>query len=195
MTGMELFKEMSLKSKIYCAFAVAACVVGLIGGYGIVQIKNIDASHATSQEIAALPVAALGNMTRALEQERTALQTLLATKETAESKDLPGSLQGLEQSIAAAITILEKTAVSPEDTTQIAVLKDTRAAYSSRKDRAIQLALKNKLDDAAGILRDPQTVKSAATVQATVQKLLGEKSLRLEKASAGSEHSSRFLGE
>jgi methyl-accepting chemotaxis protein len=183
---MELFKEMSLKSKIYSAFAVAACVVGLIGGYGIMQLKKNDASQATSQAIAALPVAALGNMTRAVEQERTALQTLLTTKETSAAKDLPGSLQGLEQSIAAAITILEKTAVSAEDTTQIAALKATRAAYSSQKDRAIQLALKNKPEDAAVILRDPQTVKLAATLQATVQKLLDEKSLRLEKTFAES---------
>ena len=186
MSGMELFKEMSLKSKIYCSFAVAACVVGLIGGYGIVQMKKIDASNATSQEFAALPVAALGNITRALEQERTALQTLLAAKETSAAKDLPATLQGFEQSITAALTILEKTAASQEDTAQIARLKDTRAAYSSQKDRAIQLALKNKLEDAAGILRDPQTVKAAATVQQTVQKLLGEKSLRLEKTFPGS---------
>jgi methyl-accepting chemotaxis protein len=183
---MELFKEMSLKSKIYSAFAVAACVVGLIGGYGIMQLKKNDASQATSQAIAALPVAALGNMTRAVEQERTALQTLLTTKETSAAKDLTGSLQGLEQSIAAAITILEKTAVSAEDTTQIAALKATRAAYSSQKDRAIQLALKNKPEDAAVILRDPQTVKLASTLQATVQKLLDEKSLRLEKTFAES---------
>jgi methyl-accepting chemotaxis protein len=144
------------------------------------QLKKNDASQATSQAIAALPVAALGNMTRAVEQERTALQTLLTTKETSAAKDLTGSLQGLEQSIAAAITILEKTAVSAEDTTQIAALKATRAAYSSQKDRAIQLALKNKPEDAAVILRDPQTVKLASTLQATVQKLLDEKSLRLE---------------
>jgi len=150
------------------------------------QLKKNDASQATSQAIAALPVAALGNMTRAVEQERTALQTLLTTKETSAAKDLTGSLQGLEQSIAAAITILEKTAVSAEDTTQIAALKATRAAYSSQKDRAIQLALKNKPEDAAVILRDPQTVKLASTLQATVQKLLDEKSLRLEKTFAES---------
>ncbi|MRR05799.1 MAG: chemotaxis protein [Deltaproteobacteria bacterium] len=185
MSGMELFKEMSLKSKIYCSFTVAACVVGLIGGYGIAQMKKIDASNATSQEFAALPVAALGNITRSLEQERTALQTLLAAKETSAAKDLPASLQGVEQSITAAFTILEKTAVSPEDTAQIAALKETRAAYSSRKDRVIQLALKNKPEEAAGILRDPQTVKAAATVQQTVQKLLSEKSLRLEKTTLG----------
>jgi hypothetical protein len=44
MNGTGVFTEMSLKSKIFFAFFLAACVSGLIGGYGIKQMKSIEAS-------------------------------------------------------------------------------------------------------------------------------------------------------
>jgi len=183
MNGMEFFKEMSLKTKIYFAFVVAACVTGLIGGFGIMQMNSIDASSTKIREYEALPVAVLGKMTGVLQQERTVLRELLSVKKPEETKDLTSSLQGLEQSIAGAISLLEKTAATQEEASQVALLKGTRAAYSSRKDKAIQLAIKNRQEDAMKILRDPQTEKSAGVLIDSIQKLMTDKSNRLEKAS------------
>jgi methyl-accepting chemotaxis protein len=184
MTTLDGFKQLCLKTKIYLAFVLAACIAGLIGGYGIMQMNNIDASSAKIREYEALPVAALGKMTGALEQERTALRDLLTTKNPAEIKALNASLQGLEQSISGSLSLLEKTAASPAEKTQVGLLKDTRAVYSSRKDKAIQLALKNGQEEAAKILRNPQTEKSSGSLTDVVQKLMVAKSIRLEKASA-----------
>jgi len=183
MNGSGVFMEMSLKSKIFFAFFLAACVSGLIGGYGIKQMKNIESSYAKSQKYEVLPVAALGRMTGTLQQESAAVHDLATAKNPAEIEVLATSLQNLEKSISADITLLGETALNKEDATQIVALKETRAAYASRKDKAIQLALKNKQEDAAKILRDSQTEKSFGAMSDVVQKLMVTKSTRLEKAS------------
>ncbi|RQW86747.1 MAG: hypothetical protein EHM79_09160 [Geobacter sp.] len=182
MNGMGFFKEMRLKSKIYLAFFLAACVGGLIGGYGIIQMENIDAAFATSQKHDALPVAALGKITGALQQEKSALRILVSVNKTADSKELITTLEELEKQISSDISLLEKAAVSKEEASEVAFLKNARAAYSSLKVKAIDLSMKNRLEEAAKILSGPEIEKSAGSLADLVQKLLTEKSIRLEKA-------------
>ncbi|MHC1697963.1 MAG: methyl-accepting chemotaxis protein [Geobacteraceae bacterium] len=194
MSGTEFFKEMSLKSKIFFAFFLTACIAGLIGGYGIKQLKNIEASYATSQKYETLPVAALGRLTGSLQQENTTLRDVAATKIPTEINLKVSSLQNLEKSIMADITLLGETALNKEDAAQIVALKETRAAYASQKDKALQFALKNQQDEAVTVLQDPQIVKSFNAMMNEVAELLVTRSARLEKtAFTGSSANSSLI--
>ena len=184
MTESTLFTEMSLKSKIFLAFLLAACVAGLIGGYGIMQMKTIEASYSTVHQRATLPVAALGRIADTQQKESRTLSTLLGAKGQATSQETIKSLQKMDTSIAADIALLEKSALNKDELSQITVLKEARADYSSEKDKAIQLALKNKPIDATKVLRTPKAEKSSATLADAVQKLLIAKSVGLNKSSA-----------
>jgi len=179
---MNYFSDLSLKSKLYLAFILAAVITGLIGGFGILQMNNMGASIAKTQQYEALPVAAIGKMTAAQQRELTALNTMLAAKNPAEIKAATDSLQQLEQAIAGDLSLLEKTAVTAQEKGQIALLKDARAAFSARKDGAIKLALQNNLQESAKIITAQQTTKSTTEFAGSLQKLMEEKSIRLEKA-------------
>lgn len=180
MNRMEFFKKMSLKSKIFFAFFLTACIAGLIGGYGIKQINNIEASYSATQEHEALPVAVLGKLNSSLQKEKSLLGTFTANMPT-DTKESSTALQELEQSISSDIALLEKSVLNKEDASLVVFLKETRAAYSSQKDKAIQLALKNKMADAAKILHDPQSEKAYRSLIDVAQKLMVAKAIRLEK--------------
>jgi len=184
MNNSELLKGLTLKAKLYIAFVTAACLAGLIGGFGIIQMKKVDASYARTQARDAMPVAALGKMTAAVQREHTALKTLLSVKDSAELQKTVETLNRLEQTIAGSISLLEKSAANQEDKERIASLKEARSKFSSQKDKAIQFAKINEPAKAARILTDTGTGEAAGIVQGSLRKLLEEKSLNLEKAAA-----------
>jgi len=184
MSGIDFFKGMSLKSKIFCAFFVAAGIAGLIGGYGIKQMKNIESSYTAVQEQAALPIAALGKMAVSLAEERTVLNGLLAAKNQAEAQLLADKLQKTGQSISSDISLMEEAALTKEDASQILLLKDKLAAYSAEKSKTVQSALQKNRVAAASNLRAVQTENSAASLSDVIQKLMVIKAVQLEKASA-----------
>ena len=67
---------LSLRAKLLAGFTSAAVVACIIGVFGLVQLKNIDACYSKVQEYEALPVAALGKISAADRQQRVALREL-----------------------------------------------------------------------------------------------------------------------
>jgi methyl-accepting chemotaxis protein len=177
---------MSLKAKILAGFATAALIVGIIGGFGIARMNSNGTSSSKIQDQETLQVAALVKIATASQSERAALRDILSARNPAEVKSRAASIQELDARIAAGVSLLEKKAATPEEKSRVETLKKDLAAISSNKDKVIQLTLRNRTEDAAKALRDPETVKTSGALAAALQKLLEDTSARLEKASAAS---------
>ncbi|MEA5114773.1 MAG: MCP four helix bundle domain-containing protein, partial [Geobacteraceae bacterium] len=186
MSKSEKSNGLSLKAKLLAGFASAAVVAGIIGVFGLVQMNSIDASYSKVQDQEALPVAALGKISVAAQQQRGVLRDILGAKSAADMKKQITSVQELDRKIADGVTLLEKKAATPADKDQIKALSGALAAYTSHEEKAVKAALKNKLDDAGMIMRNPEAIKAAATLDVSIQKLLEDRSGRLEKAAGAS---------
>jgi methyl-accepting chemotaxis protein len=173
---------LSLRAKLLAGFTSAAVVAGIIGVFGLVQLKNIDACYSKVQEYEALPVAALGKISAADRQQRVALRELPGAASAADLKSKVAEVKELDKIITDGVSLLEKKATAPADAEEIKALAGALAASSSYKEQAVKLALANKLEEAATVMRSPETTKAAATLDASIQKLLEDRSSRLEKA-------------
>lgn len=183
MSGIGFFTKMSLKSKIFFAFFVAAGIAGLIGGYGIKQIKTIESSHAVAQE---QDVVALGKMAVSLAEEKATLAELLSAKDQTEIQLLNSKLQKTGQSIVSNFSLVEKSSLTKDDASQILLLKEKLAAYSSWKNKINQTALQNNREDTTRTLPAVQTGNAAVSLSDAIQQLMVAKAVRLEKAYASS---------
>jgi len=186
MKGMENLKNMSLKSKIFLAFFLASCIAGLIGGYAIKQMKNLETVYTESQERTTLPVAALGRISTLLQQEKQDLGTLLTRKNDTQIKELHVALQKTDKSIRTEISLLEKAALTKTELSQISELKKAYTTLSARKGQALELALKNNMPEAAKIIREIQTENSFEAMKNHVQLLMVSKAAQLGKVSSAS---------
>lgn len=173
---------LSLRAKLLAGFASAAVVACIIGVFGLVQLKNIDACYSKVQEYEALPVAALGKISAADRQQRVALRELPGAASAADLKSKVAEVKELDKIITDGVSLLEKKATAPADAEEIKALAGALAASSSYKEQAVKLALANKLEEAATVMRSPETTKAAATLDDSIQKLLEDRSSRLEKA-------------
>ncbi|NMC74985.1 MAG: chemotaxis protein [Geobacteraceae bacterium] len=163
-------------------FAIAAVIVGIIGGFGIYRINSITESYGKNQA----PYASLIAVTGAVRNERLALHDIISAKSAAEAKNKADALRELDARISAAVALLEKQAASPEQKTGVASLKKALASFTSSKDAVLQLARNNRMEEAAKALRDPEFHKASGALSASLQKLAEEMSVGLEKSAAPS---------
>ena len=184
MSTSENSNGMSLKAKILAGFTAAALIVGIIGGFGIARLNSDSASSSKIREQEALSLAALVKIASASQSERAALRDVISAGNPAEAKSRAASIQELDAKIAAGVSLLEKKSATPEEKTRVEALKKSLATISVNKDKVIRLALKNRTDDAAKALRDPEILKTSGVLAASLQKLLEDTSGRMEKASA-----------
>ena len=182
MSNSENSSGLSLRAKLLAGFASAAVVAGMIGVFGLVQMKSIDASYSKVQEYEALPVAALGRISVAAQQQRAALREIPDATSAADMKSKVAAVRELDKIITDGVSLLEKKATTPADAEEIKALAGALAASTSYKEQAVKLALANKPEEAATVMRSPETAKAAATLDASIQKLLEDRSSRLEKA-------------
>jgi methyl-accepting chemotaxis protein len=190
---------LNLRAKLLAGFTSAAVIAGIIGVFGLVQMKSIDASYSKVQEYEALPVAALGKISVAAQQQRDALREIPGVTSAADMKSKVAEVKELDKIITDGASLLEKKAATPADAEEIKALAGALAASASYKEQAVKLALANKLEEAATVMRSPDAVKTAVTLDASIQKLLEDRSSRLEKAAgetaglAGSSENSSLI--
>ncbi len=177
---------LSLRTKLLAGFASAAVVAGIIGVFGLMQLNNIDAAYSKVQEQEALPVAALGKISVATQQQRDALRDIFGARSAADAKKQLASVQELDKKLNEGVTLLEKKAATTADKEEIKSLSGALATYASYKEKAIKAALENKQEEAASIMNSSGTTKAAANLDASIQKLLQDRSSRLEKAAGAS---------
>jgi methyl-accepting chemotaxis protein len=182
MSTSENSSGLSLKAKIMAGFAVAAVIVGTIGGFGIARINSINESYSKNQA----PYAALVNIAAASQSERAALRDIISAKNQADVNSKAATIKELDAKIAAGVTLLENKAASPGVKSGVATLKKSLATLSSNKDKVIQLARDNRAEDAAKVLRDPEIQKASGVLSGSLQKLMEDMSAGMEKSSAAS---------
>ncbi len=177
---------LSLRAKLLAGFAAAAVIAGMTGVFGLIQMNSIEDSYSKMQNQEALPVAALGRISAAAQQQRGAMRDVLAAKSVADARKQAASVQELDKKITDGVALLEKKAATPADKDQIKALGAAIVAYTDLKDKAIKSALNNKQEDAASIMRSPEANKAAGILDDSIRKLMEDRSDRLEKAAGAS---------
>ncbi len=173
---MGWFNNMTLKGKLLCGFITVAIIAGVIGGFGIYNIKQIAAADTKLYEQITVPLSELTEVSVAFQRLRVNARDIVTADSAEKREHFAGRIKELRESIDKNAASYEKTLFSEEGKKLFEDFKKTRAAYGPHLDRIMALAREGRTADAMALLngdaaktsRDEQNA-IAAMVEAKIE--------------------------
>ncbi|MBV5316485.1 MAG: MCP four helix bundle domain-containing protein [Desulfobulbaceae bacterium] len=168
---MAWFNNMTLKGKLLAGFITVAIIAGAIGGYGIYNIKIIDAADTKLYQMITVPLEEMADISTAFQRIRVNARDIIAANTSDEREKFTGRIKELRESIEKTSASFEKTLFTDEGKRLFEEFKRTRSVYGPLLDRIIVLAKEGKTPEATALLQG-DAAKASREEQNVIAKLM-----------------------
>ncbi len=149
---MSWFTNMTLKGKLLAGFITVAIIAGVIGGFGIYNIKEIDAADTILYEKMTVPLSQLADIGIAFQRIRVNSRDILVAETPEEKAKFAETIKTLRESIEKISVEYEKTILTDDGRKIFEDFKKSRAVYGPLLDKVIALDAQNKEAEAKKLL-------------------------------------------
>ncbi|MDK9707251.1 MAG: MCP four helix bundle domain-containing protein [Desulforhopalus sp.] len=171
---MGWFYNMTLKGKLLAGFISVAIIAGVIGGFGIYEIQEMEAADTKLFAQIAVPLGEISQISTDFQRLRVNSRDII-TADTAEKREnFAGRIKELQESISKLADSYEKTLYSEEGKKLFEDFKKTRAAYGPLLDKVISLAKDMKPSEATALLQG-EAGKASRDEQNAIAKMVEAK--------------------
>ena len=171
---MSWFNNMTLKGKLLAGFITVAIIAGVIGGFGIYQLKLIDKADTKLYQKMMVPLGELAQISTDFQRLRVNLRDRIATAAPEEQKRLADRIKDVRESIGKYSDQYEKTILTEEGRKQFEDFKKTRTVYGPLMDKVIALDTEGK-DAEAKALMDGEAGKASRDEQNAIDTMVKTK--------------------
>ena len=171
---MSWFKNMTLRTKLLTGFITVAIIAGVIGAFGIYNLKKIDEADTKLYEKMTVPIGQLANISTDFQRLRVNARDVIAATTPEERERFIGRIKELRESIAKNSDLYEKTLFTEEGRKLYEDFKKTRAIYGPLLDKIVALTKEGKADEARAILQG-DAAKASREEQNAIDKLVETK--------------------
>ena len=165
---------MTLKGKLLAGFITVAIIAGVIGGFGIYQLKLIDKADTKLYQKMMVPLGELAQISTDFQRLRVNLRDRIATAAPEEQKRLADRIKDVRESIGKYSDQYEKTILTEEGRKQFEDFKKTRTVYGPLMDKVIALDTEGK-DAEAKALMDGEAGKASRDEQNAIDTMVKTK--------------------
>ena len=183
---MSWFNNMTLKGKLLAGFITVAIIAGVIGGFGIYTIKQIDVADTRLYEKMAVPLGDMGEISTYFQRIRVNARDFVGSDSAEKREQFAGRIKEYREQIDKRSADFEKTILTEEGKKLYEEFKKTRAVYGPLLDRIVALAKDEKITEATALLQG-DAAKASRDEQEAIQKLMDAK---IEQAKLTSEQNS-----
>jgi len=171
---MSWFNNMTLKGKLLAGFIMVAIIAGAIGGFGIYNIKQIDASYSMMYDKVTVPIGQLADISIAFQRVRVNSRDVVAATTPKDRENFAGRIKELRETISKNSDLYEKTIFTDDGRKLFDEFKKTRAVYGPLLDKVVQLSMEGKPDEARAILQG-DGAKASRDEQNVLEKMMEAK--------------------
>jgi len=171
---MNWFYNMTLKGKLLAGFITVAIIAGCIGGYGIYNIKQIDAADTKLYEKVTVPLSQMADISIAFQRLRVNSREIILASTPKEKENFVGRIKEIREAIVKDADLYEKTILTDEGRKVFEEFKRSNTVYNSALDKVVQLALDDK-DAEATALVNGEAGKASRDEQNLLEKLMEQK--------------------
>ena len=171
---MNWFSALRLSSKLLLGFITVAIVATVVGGIGVVSIKQIDAQDEKLYAKITVPLADLAGVSVAFQRVRVNLRDAVEAKDAKESQLYRDNISKLRQTITERSDKFEKTILTDEGHKLFAEFKEARNVYSNFITKILELDDAKKDAEAVALLHG-DAKKAGLHEQELLDKLMDSK--------------------
>ena len=168
---MTWFYNMTLKGKLLFGFITVAIIAGVIGGYGIYNLRLIDAAGTKLYEKMAVPLGEVANISTAFQRIRVNTRDLIAANSPEKQEQFMGRIKDLRAELSKNAESFEKTIFSDEGHKLFDEFKKARVAYGAQLDKMTTLVKEGKIEEATAVLQG-EAGKASRDEQNSIDKLM-----------------------
>ena len=171
---MAWFSNMTLKGKLLLGFITVAIIAGIIGGYGIYNIRLLDVADTKMYEKMTVPLGQMANISIAFQRVRVNSRDFISAA-TPEKRDyFAGRIKELSESIDKQSELFEKTILTDDGRKLFEEFKKSRNAYVVQLEKLMALGKEGKLEEIAALMQG-EAGKAARDEQNVIEKLMDSK--------------------
>ena len=171
---MSWIQNMTLKGKLLAGFVTVAIIAGVIGGFGIYNIKKIDAADTMLYEKITVPLADLAQISTFFQKIRVNGRSIVAAETIEERETYVDRVKKYREEIEKYADSFEKTILTEEGRRFFEEFKKTRAVYGPMLDKVIVLANEGRSGEAAALMNG-EMYKAAQAEEDAIEKLMESK--------------------
>jgi methyl-accepting chemotaxis protein len=183
---MAWFYNMTLKGKLLFGFITVAIIAGVIGGYGIYNLKLIDAADTKLYEKMTVPLGEMANISTSFQRIRVNTRDLIAANTPEKQEQFMGRIKDLRAELSKNAESFEKTIFSDEGHKVFDEFKKARVAYGAQVDKMVILVKEGKTEEASALLQG-EAGKASREEQTLIDKMM---ELKVKNAKLTSEQNS-----
>jgi methyl-accepting chemotaxis protein len=168
---MQWFYNMKIGTKLVLSFVLVAMFSAAIGFVAITRLNMLQQSGTAMYELNAVPLAELIDVSTFYQRLRVNLREMFIDKTGAERTKHFEAAKEIDQKVNDALKRVAESSKSEEVKKLIVETQNALNTYDPIWKKIAGQLLEGKQDEAFATLRDPGTLQTAATVDASIQKL------------------------
>ena len=171
---MAWFSNMTLKGTLLLGFITVAVIAGVIGGYGIYNIRLLDIADTRLYEKMTVPLGEMAEISIAFQRIRVNSRDFISATTPKEQDHFAGRIKELQEAIEKNIASYEKTILTDEGAKLFDEFKKSRVVYGAALEKLLSLAKEGKSDEVLALMRG-EAGKAARDEQNIIEKLMASK--------------------
>ena len=170
---MKWFLNLKISVKLLSGFFVVALIAGIIGVYGVVSMRTLDAESSDMYAVNTVPIGDIGKASVAYQRIRINLRDLLLTDSIEEKNQYIEKIDSYNKTLDDNLAQFEGTIKAQEIRDTFNGAKALLEKYKPVEDNVMQLALQNKTAEATGLLKENNAL--ASSINDEIDKLVDMK--------------------
>jgi len=179
---MAWFSNMTLKGKLLLGFITVAIIAGIIGGYGIYNIRLLDVADTRMYEKMTVPLGEMAEISIAFQRIRVNSRDFIDATTPDKQEHFANRIKELRESIEKNIASYEKTILTEEGRKLFDEFKKSRIVYGAALEKMMNLAKEGKSSEVAAVMQG-EAGKAAREEQNIIEKLMETKLKQADQTS------------
>jgi len=168
---MAWFSNMTLKGKLLLGFITVAIIAGIIGGYGIYNIRLLDAANTKSYVATTVPLEEIATISVSFQRIRVNSRDFIGATTPDKREQFAGRIKELQETIDKNAVSFEKTIYTDEGRKLFEEFKIARTAYALQLDKLMALGKEGKIEETTALMQG-EAGKTARNEQDVIEKLM-----------------------
>jgi methyl-accepting chemotaxis protein len=181
---MDALNNIKTSVKLIGSFLIIAILAGIVGVFGIIDLRKIDDADTRLYQNYTVPIGQLAELAVAFQRTRVNLRDLILASTPDEHVKYAGTITELDQEISRVSSEYEQLILSDEMRATFGEFTDDYQTFVGYRDQIVVLAQANKDDEALKLLRGDAYL-SAKAAEADIDKMV---SIKVADAQATSDN-------
>ncbi|GBF76700.1 methyl-accepting chemotaxis protein [Paenibacillus sp. 598K] len=160
---MQWLYNMNISKKLTLAFVIVAVLAGLVGGIGVVNLRNIDTDYSNLYRDFGIAAGDIGEAGIAFQNNRASVRRILMSDQAEEQRSVLAAMQERDAKIETMLQSFESTIQSNEIRAVFNSLRQTINEYNVLRNAAVDHAIAGETSEAAARLAEGQAGSDRAS--------------------------------